>query len=455
VAPAPAATLGPVPAPELSAWSGIEKAAFRFFFLYFLLQVVPLDWKFYRDLVAHWSGLSLGDLFRLTHYTPRFFAGPDTFANWAVVAAIAAAGAVGWGALARKQAEYNTLYYWLRVPVRYRLAAALLGYGFLKLFPMQAPLPSLSHLNTHYGDLSDWKIFALSLGIVPSYQSFLGLVEILGAVLLLSRRTASTGAFLLLTFLGNVFLSNLAYEGGEYVYSFYLITLGLLVLWYDLARLNRLLTLELPTRPNRFRLVLPAGWPRAGQRVAKAAFVLLFVGLYGVKAYAAYQQGTYHYPTAPGLPGAAGLYTVREFRLAGQVRPYSATDPERWQDVVLEKWATLSVRSNQPVALDPSNTEVIPTLDSARNFEYAGAAGRHYYGYTLAPDGQTLTLRNRNPHENRQPLVLRLGRPDANTLTLTGHDEQGRDLYVVLEKRNKKYLLEEAGKTGRRGGLRL
>jgi len=289
---------------------------------------------------------------------------------------------------------------------------------------------------------------------VPSYQSFLGLVEILGAVLLLSRRTASTGAFLLLTFLGNVFLSNLAYEGGEYVYSGYLIALGLLVLWYDLARLHRLLTLELPTRPNRFRLVLPAKW-RASQRVAKAAFILLFVGLYGVKAYAAYEHGTYHYPTTPGLPRAAGLYNVREFRLAGQVHPYSATDPDRWQDVVFEKWATLSIRSNQPVVLDPSNTEVIPAQDIERNFEFAGAAGRHYYGYTLAPDGQTLTLRNRNPQEKSQPLTLRLARPNANTITLSGRDEQGRDLYVVLEKRNKKYLLEEAGKTGRRGGLKL
>ncbi|WP_233635784.1 DoxX family protein [Hymenobacter setariae] len=454
VASAPlAAALGPTP--ELNTWSGAEKVVFRFAFLYYFLQVVPLDWKFYRDLVQHWAGLSLGDLFRLTHYTPRFFAGPDTFANWGVVVAIAAVGALGWSALDRNRTEYNTLYYWLRVLVRYRLAAALLGYGFLKLFPMQAPMPSLSHLNTHYGDLSDWKIFALSLGIVPSYQSFLGLVEILGAVLLLSRRTASTGAFLLLTFLGNVFLSNLAYEGGEYVYSFYLIVLGLLVLWYDLARLNRLLTLELPTRPNRFRLVLPAGWPRETKRVAKAAFILLFVGLYGVKAYAAYQQGTYHYPTAPGLAGAAGLYNVREFRLAGQVHPYSATDPDRWQDVVFEKWATLSVRSNQPVALDPSNEEIIPSQDIERNFEFAGAAGRHYYGYTLGPDGQTLTLRNRNPREGSQPLTLHLARPDATTITLTGRDEQGRALYVVLEKRKKKYLLEEAGKTGRRGGLRL
>lgn len=450
---APAAALPP--SVEAGAWSGFEKAVFRFFFGYFFLQVVPLDWKYYRDLASHWAGFSVGDLFRLAHYTPRFFAGPDTFANWAVVAAIAAVAAVGWGALDRNRPNYNNLYHWLRVLVRYRLAAALLAYGFLKLFPMQAPLPSLSHLNTHYGDLSAWKIFSLSLGIVPSYQSFLGLVEILSAVLLLGRRTASTGAFLLLSFLGNVFLSNLAYEGGEYVYSFYLITLGLLVLWYDLGRLNRLLTLGQATVPNRFRLALPAGGPRTAQRVGKAAFILLFVGLYGVKAYAAYQSGAYHYPTAPGLPQAAGLYNVREFWLAGQLHPYSATDPDRWQDVVFEKWATLSIRTSRPGKVDASNTEEIPAQDPESRYEFAGAAGRQYYGYTRQPNAQHLTLRNRNPQENQSPLVLALSRPDARTIILTGRDEQGRALRVVLEKRDKKYLLEEAGKTGRRGGLRL
>lgn len=444
------------PSPEeASAWTGFEKTVFRFFFGYFLLQIVPLDWKYYRSLASHWAGFSVGDLFRLAHYTPRFFAGPDTFANWAVVAAIAAGAAVVWGVLDRQRLNYDTLYYWLRVLVRYRLAAALLAYGFLKLFPMQAPLPSLSHLNTHYGDLSAWKIFSLSLGIVPSYQSFLGLVEILSAVLLLGRRTASTGAFLLLSFLGNVFLSNLAYEGGEYVYSCYFIALGLLVLWYDLGRLNRLLTLGQPTAPNRFRVTLPAGWPRTAQRVGKAAFVLLFVGLYGVKAYAAYQSGAYHYPTAPGLPQAAGLYNVREFWLAGQLHPYSATDPDRWQDVVFEKWATLSVRTSRPGKVDASNTEEIPAQDAECRYEFAGAAGRQYYGYTQQPDAQHLTLRNRNPQENQTPLVLALGRPDARTIVLTGRDEQGRPLRVVLEKRDKKYLLEEAGKAGRRGGLRL
>ncbi|MDF7814094.1 DoxX family protein [Hymenobacter sp. YC55] len=445
-----------VAAPAAEApWSGLEKTVFRFAFLYFALQVVPLDWKYYHDVAVNWSGFSFGDIFRLTHYSPRFFAGPDTFANWTVVAALAVVGTAVWSQVDKSRSEYATLYYWLRVLVRYRLAAGLLGYGFLKLFPMQSPLPSLSLLNTHYGDLSDWKIFSLSLGIVPSYQSFLGLVEILAAVLLLGRRTASIGAFLSVSFLGNVFLSNLAYEGGEYVYSFYLMALALVVLWYDARRVNDLLTLERPAVPNRFRLVLPAGWQRTGRRILKAGFVLLFVGLYGVKIYAAYQRGPYHYPQTPGLPNAAGLYNVREFRLAGEVHSYSATDPERWQDVVLEQWNTLSVRSNRPVVLDESNTEAIHPQDPDRHYEFAGTAGRHYYAYQLSPDGQTLTLHNRNPLEGADTFTLRLSRPDARTITLRGTDAQGRDLHVVLEKRDKKYLLEEAAKAGRRGGLKL
>uniref|UniRef100_UPI003B58711A hypothetical protein n=1 Tax=Noviherbaspirillum sp. ST9 TaxID=3401606 RepID=UPI003B58711A len=49
--------------------SSPEKHAFRFFFLYFLLQVVPLDWKFYRQLIdIDWGQLHYGDIFLITKY---------------------------------------------------------------------------------------------------------------------------------------------------------------------------------------------------------------------------------------------------------------------------------------------------------------------------------------------------------------------------------------------------
>ncbi|KAA5543013.1 DoxX family protein [Adhaeribacter rhizoryzae] len=445
-------------------WSGPEKIAFRFFFLYFFLQAVPLDWKYYRNLFSiNWLDLHLGDILNLSRYTPQFFAGNptagswglNTFADWGVVFAIAVVGAIIWTIRDKDRREYNQLYYWLRVILRYRLAAGLLAYAFIKIYPMQAPLPSISHLNTYYGDFTAWKLFSLTLGIVPDYQSFLGLVELLAAVLLLFRKTTSIGAFLVLPFTGNVFMSNLAYEGGEYVYSFYLVTIALFLFFFDAKRLFSLLMLEQPTLPNLFKPFF-RDWQKTARVVLKPAFVFLFVVLYGYKAHAVYnQEGSYHYPKTAGLPGVSGLYNVKEFRLNQKILPYSATDVIRWQDVVFEKWATISVRSNRPVLLETAKTEEIIRPTAARNFELAEAGGRHYYDYQLDAANQVLTLQNKNKNYPNKKLVLQYQQPTANQIILSGLNEQQDSVYIVLEKQPKKYLLEEAAGRGRREALKL
>ncbi|RIV20036.1 DoxX family protein [Fibrisoma montanum] len=453
---------GPITVPDAqptaspSDWRGSEKLLFRFFFIYFIIQAVPLDWTYYRDLFAiDWTNLQYRGIFYLARYQPEFFDGPDTFANWAIVALIAGVGAVIWTYRDQGANHYNQLYYWLRVVVRYRLAVGLLAYGFIKLFPLQAPYPSISNLNTHYGDFTAWKLFSLSLGIVPSYESFLGLVEILGALLLLNRKTAGIGTLIILPFTGNVFVSNLAYEGGEYVYSFYLVVLALFIFAYDAVRLFRLVSLEQPTAPNRFRLVLTKPWQRTARLALKTAFVLFFVGLYGYKTYGGYRQGRYHFPQQPGLAGASGIYNVSEFRVNNNVLPYSRTDSTRWQDVVFEKWATISIKSNRPVRLDRSNTEEMYASDADRTYELAGSQGRHYYSYDVDPARQTLRLRNRNKAHAGETLTLRYSRPTPSQLILSGINEAHDSIHVVLDKVNKKYLVEEAAKAGRRGTLTL
>src|SRR3954469_24519541 len=219
-------------------WKGYELILFRFVFIYLLLQALPLDlnyWKFVSSI--NWLHITYGDIFNLTRFSPKFLPEPTSYANWVVVALIALAGTIGWSIADKKSKEYNALYYWIRVIVRYRLAIGVIAYGFIKLFPLQAPLPSISNLNTHYGFFTRWKLFSLSLGIVPGYESFLGLVEIIAGLLLLYRKTATIGAFMIVVFTGNVFMSNLAYEGGEHVYSFYLISLALCLLAFDILRL--------------------------------------------------------------------------------------------------------------------------------------------------------------------------------------------------------------------------
>ncbi|MBT1685009.1 DoxX family protein [Fulvivirgaceae bacterium PWU37] len=436
---------------QAPAWKGWEKTAFRFFFVYFLIQIVPLDWKYYRDLFEpDGAFLSLRDIFYAARYTPRFFGDVPVFADWGIAAALAAAATALWGYWDRERKEYTNLYYALRVILRYRLAFALLAYALIKFYPQQMPLPSVGNLNTHYGDISAWKLFSMSTGIVPGYQSFLGLVEAAAALLLVYRKTASIGAFIVLPFTGNVLMSNLAYEGGEYVYSLLLITFAAFVLAYDVPRLLRLTSFELPTEPNRYQPVCKADWQRYGRWSLKLLFVAL-VGWYGYQSLQTYRQGGYQFPHAPGLANAAGLYDVHTFRVNGRTISPGATDAQRWRDVAFEKWATLSIRTNQPAPLVMAGTEELFANDDDRNYEYAGTTGRHYLRYDADTINRVLTFRERDS----KLLTLHYTRPDTQTITLAGVTAAKDSVYVELRRIDKRYLLDEAAKVGRRRGLKL
>jgi hypothetical protein len=437
-------------------WKNYEKFLFRFFFLYFFIQIVPLDWKYYRDLFAlDWSSLHFSNFFYLARYTPRFFSNVPVFEDWLVAGAISVAGVIIWSVVDKKRTEYTTLYYWLRVALRYRLAAALLVYGFIKFFPMQMPEPSLSNLNTNYGDITNWKVFSMSTGIVPGYESFLGLVEISAALLLLYRQTTSIGAFIIIPFTGNVVMSNLAYEGGEYVYSLLLVTLALFLLVYDVPRLLSLTSFEKETLPPRFKPVYTDETLRNLRIIAKSVFVFIFVFLYGYRTYASYTSDLYQYPNSKGLVNASGIYNVTEFSVNNKVLPYSPSDVSRWKDVVFEKWATLSIRSNTPVRPVTATTEEVFIHNEQRTYEFSGIAGRKFYSYTIDSVAHTLTLRNRSEDQRDDVYHLEYERPAKDRIILRGL-HAGRDsIHVVLDRIDKKYLLKEAAKEGRRRGLKL
>ena len=452
----------------------------RLFLLYFLFQCVPLDPKYYVGLARlPLLKFRYQDFFVLAHYSPSFFGRVQGFGDAGVVALLALVAAIVWTVVAARKTVAGTtgtaatgtlsdtaeeaqpastarVSYWVRAIVRYRLAIALLAYGFIKVFPLQSPLPSLGNLNTHYGDFTRWKLFSLSLGIVPSYESFLGGVEIAAALLLLFRKTASIGALIVVFFTGNVLMSNIAYEGGETVYCAYLISLAFFVLAFDAQRLFRLLVLQEPTEPNRFRVVLLKPWQRYGRLGIKAAVFVFFVVLLGIRTSWGYHHDPYQLPGTKGLSAAAGVYNVSLFRLGRDTLPYSPTDSVRWNNVVFEPWATVSIAAQRPATIDPANTEnIAATSDLEKTYESAGTNGRRYYSYGLDTVARTLTLQNKNAADSTDKWVLRYTRPDSVHLVLSGLGPQRDSVYVVLDRIDKKYLLEEATKIGRTKTLKL
>ncbi|MES2827327.1 MAG: DoxX family protein [Bacteroidota bacterium] len=443
---------------SLKAWKGYELNLFRFFFIFLLIQIIPLDWKFYVQLFSiNWLQLHFHDLFELSKYQPQFFSADQvsgwyigSFANWGVFILIAAIGTIIWARVDKDRKEYTVLYYWLRVLVRYRLAFVLITYGFIKFFPLQMPYPSLSNLLTNYGDYYAWKIYFQTVGIAPKYESFLGFVEILAAFLLVNRRTVTFGVGLIFGFLGNVAVANGFYDIGEQVLSTFIVLMAVFLFVYDIPRLYDLLIRQVPATANKFHYRytdVRLKNLRTGLRIAFLAFVVLF----GYKTFDSFINDPYKIPHTAGLNKAYGYYQVKEFVLNKDTIAYSKTDPNRWQDVVFEKWSTLTIKQNRPVIIDRSSGEDYHKKDIDRNYELAGFAGRHYFYYEADTVNHTLALQNKNKNHRGEKLFLKYDRPNDSTIVLSGTNERRDSIHVVLAKINKKYMMFE----GRRRPVKI
>ncbi|HTM91790.1 MAG TPA: hypothetical protein VL095_05200, partial [Flavisolibacter sp.] len=189
-----------------------------------------------------------------------------------------------------------------------------------------------------------------------------------------------------------------------------------------------------------------AGWQKVGRFALKGLFIFFFIFLYGFKTFSGLHNDPYQFPKEAGLKDAAGIYDVTEFRINNRVLPYSVTDSLRWKDVVFEKWATLSIRSNRPVQLQELAIEQISAKDEDRIYELSGSAGRHYYSYTIDEENHQLLLQNKNKNYASEKWVLQFSRPYNDQIILNGVISNGDSLYVVLNKIHKKYLLQEAEK---------
>lgn len=435
---------------ESSQWKNNDKTLLRFFLIFFLVQILPLDWKFYRQLFAiNWSDLDFYDLFQLTRYYPQFF-GVTGFGNFGIAAIIALIGTVVWTYRAKDNFNYDVLYYWLRVILRYRLGIGIIAYGLIKFFPLQMPYPSLSNLHTNYGDFFPWKIYFHTLGIAQGYEIFLGAVEILAGVLLLFRKTTTFGAGIILGFTGNVLAANIAYDAGEQTYSAYLFIIAAFLFAYDAPRLYRLLVQGKYTTANRFKPSFNEKRLRTLRNILKSA-IAFFILVLSFTTYANFIKDPYKYPSTPGLKNAYGFYNVREFRLNNRAIPYSTTDPDRWQNVVFEKWATASIKIARPIKIDRSTGDEYHKADLDRDFESAGVGGRHYYAYTADTIAKSLVLINKNKNHRGELFELHYSMPNDSTIIIQGVNEKKDSVYAVLDRIGKKYLLIE----GRRKRVKL
>lgn len=422
----------------LKDWSAWQKLTLRVFFVYFLLLIIPIDPTFYEELVSiDWLHLKQRNLHRIAIYFPWF---ANNSADWDFIGMGLALGGsilagVLWGLMDKKRKNYDLLYYLLSIILRYRIALAMFHFGWAKAIPLQMGFPSISALNTNLGDFGAAKLFRLTVGVAPGYEIFTGIMELIGALLLLSRRTAVTGSLWLLAILVPVTAINFTYDYGVHMKCINL----LLMLFFLLApHAGKLWALVLDQKAAhlvyRYPQLDPTAYHR-GRLLALGLMGLFFVsyGFLVARKYLGYEEKPYtHIALAPGY------YLVKGFKKNGVEIPFSPRDSVRWQNLVVEQDNIVSIKQASPIKLLADN--------QYRGLENFTTAGRHYFGYRANAPEQfvlySLADRDKAPQYN-----LSIKKTGRGTVVLTGTCGTDR-LEIVLEKTDKKYPLLEGKKTG-------
>jgi hypothetical protein len=344
-----------------NAWPVWQRVLFRFFFIYFVLQIEPWDWfraipgvpwllRPYGRLVDWAVHASNARFFHVRETLVMVNGSGDTSWAWTQVwlyLSLAAVGCVVWSILDRKRTHYTRFAFWLRMIVRYYIAAAALSYGIIKLFLLQMVFPSLSQLATPLGDLLPMRFSWLFIGYSAPYQFFSGMMETTAGLLLLYRRTVTAGLFAATGAFLNVVMINLSYDVPVKIYASHLLFACLFLLALDAPRLTRFLVLNQPApATNAYDPKFTLSWQRwasIGVKVFLLFQFLIFPVKNGWQRYKAFNA-----PAAPGA-FAPGFYDVRRYVVNHDTIAASSGDTLRWRDVVIDNAGAGSVNTSDQV----------------------------------------------------------------------------------------------------------
>jgi hypothetical protein len=405
-----------------TSWSLPKRIAFRFAFAYLVAYNFPFpvneipqleEWAAGYDKL--WEPLvrAVGRaLFGVDASILPNGSGDTTF-NYVQLfcfAIIAMVATLIWSLLDRRREEYTRLDAWLRIYVRFTLAAAMVLYGTSKVIPNQFPPPSLAKLTMTYGDQSPMGLLWSFMGASKIYTAFTGLAELTAGILLTMRRTALLGALIAIGVMSNVVMLNFCYDVPVKLYSAHLLLMAFFLAAPHAKRLADLFLFNRAVQPAELPRLLPERWSRVAVPAARTALVVLYVGA-SLQWVWNYYESNFIYASRPAL---YGLWNVEEFVVDGQPRPPLVSDASRWRSVVFD-YSSLNVRQ-----MDDARTRFRAKIDAVK---------------------KQISISSLQP---KSKAVLTYLQPQRSTLVLQGMVD-GKSIRATLRRTEKQFLLTSRG----------
>lgn len=337
-----AASPSPAPAAQ-EAWPLARRIAFRFFASYLVLFC--FEAVYFTDLDYDW--LTLAPLWRpivtavAKHVLHRPITNPslfpsDTLYSWVlhgVWIAAALVACVVWSIVDRRRRQYERLHGVVRVFIRYVVAFWMIIFGLAKVFKLQFIAPGPARLTTTFGESSPMALLWAFMGASTPYTVFGGLIETLGAALLLFRRTTTLGALIVVAAMSNVVVLNFSYD---VVAKLLAAQTLLFALWLLAPEASRLFDFFVRHRPTTLalRMWTPATPGRRwARRIAKGAIIAFMVGTTVKDMWPRFGVDSDGSPKPPYY----GAYEVETFLRDGTALPQVFGDARSWRVLALDR----------------------------------------------------------------------------------------------------------------------
>jgi hypothetical protein len=244
-----------------------------------------------------------------------------------VVLAVGAAGI--WTAIDRERRDYRPLHSGLRTFLRYSLALAMWSYGWAKLVGNQF-LPGFQTeiLLTPLGQLSKGSMLWESIGYSFPYEFFSGFGEVLGAALLLWRRTATLGALIIIMVMANVVAVDIPAHILAVGSAWNFMMMAVFIAAPDAQRLSNLYIHNRRVAPAWQESTLFTGKWRS---LVKGTIIVAML----FRAFIPQPPSSGHYGVRPVRHPMTGVYDVENFIFKGDTIPALVGDSTRWSRVVI------------------------------------------------------------------------------------------------------------------------
>ena len=422
-------------APQNVQWPLWKKLLFRFFFIFISLYLVPWTWldgilvkikaewltKWYSD-AEDWAVRFANDkILHIKKVLVPVAGSGDTSWGWAQLYLFLSLGVVGcvvWSLIDHRRKNYVNLDYWLCLFTRYYLALVAFSYGIIKIFMLQMPFPNLSMQATYLGDLLPMRLSWIFMGYSGPYQIFTGAMEVLAAILLLFRRTATLGSLVAAGVFLNVMVMNLSYDIPVKIFSIRLELFSLFLLAHEKDRLISFFISNKPAPAAQlYNVTFTEKWKRISRIVLKLIFVVVMIGYDVYQTYDRYKLT--NTPPKPG-PIGIGMYDVETFVRNNDTIPPLLTDTLRWQDIIFER------RSGTVKSSDP----LFQKYYTRGHFLYAVDTVKQTLGFKMFPKDTTFGY------------FFTYQIPDDRTILLRGKNRND-SLFIVLKKSKRHFQLAE------------